>query len=536
MAHGKKMSGQIFISYRREESRWSARSLNDRLAAHFDRSQIFIDIDGIALGDDFVKTIEKRVGECDVLIAVIGARWLTSKDELGFRRLDNPEDFVRMEITTALRRDIRVIPVLVDGALMPQSTDLPDDLKPLVRRLALEVSDTRFDDDCRRLVAAIQQVLEKNTAEQRERAERERLDAERRETEKKERLEAELGQVNANKPVNDPKRALTLKEWRLRLAKKFSFFPFALALLTYFLVYWTSGRQLGNAIPESGIAILTDCLTHLDTFKWTVRLIFVLGSLCNIFMIISCFINYRRKAILEAIISSTAAILFVTIWSLGSWGSADERPEIGLHLACLFLAAGALVKAVLLKKERLESELRQVNVSEAVNNSERVLALQPGRLRLMKTFSFAPFALVLPTYFLVYWYYPDHPRIRYELSGIAFLTECGSIWEITGNFNFVLANLCNIFMLVSCFIQYRRKAILEAILSSSSAIVFVTLWSLGSAGGGLDSSVGLELRPGIGLTLACVFLVVGALVKTASLGNTARHERQAQQRSVGGRT
>jgi len=172
------MSGQIFISYRRDESRWSARSLCDRLAARFDRSQIFMDIDTIGLGEDFVKTIEETVGSCDVLIAVIGAHWLTSTDGQGGRRLDNPEDFVRMEIATALRRNIRVIPVLVDGALMPQSNDLPDDLKPLVRRNALQVGDTHFDDDCRRLVAAIEQVLEKNTAKRREREEKERLDHE----------------------------------------------------------------------------------------------------------------------------------------------------------------------------------------------------------------------------------------------------------------------------------------------------------------------------------------------------------------------
>src|ERR1700733_11546405 len=113
------MRGQIFISYRREEGRWSARSLYDRLTARFGRKQLFMDIDGIAPGDDFAKVIEQKVGECEVLIAVIGTRWLTSGDELQGRRLDNPEDFVRMEIATALRRGIRVIPVLVDGALIP---------------------------------------------------------------------------------------------------------------------------------------------------------------------------------------------------------------------------------------------------------------------------------------------------------------------------------------------------------------------------------------------------------------------------------
>jgi hypothetical protein len=182
------MNGQIFISYRREESRWSARSLYDRLCAHFDRKRIFIDIDAIALGEDFVKAIERTVSECDVLIAVIGARWLTSKDEHDVRRLDNPEDFVRKEIATALKREIRVIPVLMDGASMPQSTELPDDLKPLIRRNALQVTDTGFDSDCRRLAATIQQILDEADAGRRELEKQERRAGKPRLTEAKESL------------------------------------------------------------------------------------------------------------------------------------------------------------------------------------------------------------------------------------------------------------------------------------------------------------------------------------------------------------
>jgi TIR domain len=159
------MSGQIFISYRREESRWSAGRLFDRLTARFDRRQIFMDIDGIGLGEDFVETIEKRVGACDVLIAIIGARRLTSTDQQGVKRIENPKDFVRMEVGTALRRNIRVIPVLVDGVSMPQPADLPDDLKDLTYRNALEIGDSHFDDDCRRLREAIEEVLEEKTAE-----------------------------------------------------------------------------------------------------------------------------------------------------------------------------------------------------------------------------------------------------------------------------------------------------------------------------------------------------------------------------------
>ena len=106
-----------------------------------------------------------------------------SSDEEGRRRLDNPEDFVRIEIATALKRGVIVIPLLVDGAMMPRSRDLPDDLKPLARRNALEVSHTRFKGDCGRLIAALERVLGVR-AEQRE---KERLEAEQRE---KERVEA----------------------------------------------------------------------------------------------------------------------------------------------------------------------------------------------------------------------------------------------------------------------------------------------------------------------------------------------------------
>src|ERR1700747_1320758 len=105
MAHGK-MRGQIFISYRREDSSAWAGRLADRLSNHFPSNQIFMDVDSVDPGEDFVKTIEETVGFCDVLIAVIGKGWLTSHNQEGQRRFDNPEDLVRIEIATALKRDI----------------------------------------------------------------------------------------------------------------------------------------------------------------------------------------------------------------------------------------------------------------------------------------------------------------------------------------------------------------------------------------------------------------------------------------------
>ena len=99
-----------------------------------------MDVDAIRPGFDFVDVIEFAVQQADVLLAVIGTSWLHSIDSNGNRRLDNPEDFVRREIASALESNIRVIPVLVEGAQMPRSIDLPDDIKPLARRNAIEIS------------------------------------------------------------------------------------------------------------------------------------------------------------------------------------------------------------------------------------------------------------------------------------------------------------------------------------------------------------------------------------------------------------
>ena len=119
------VTGRIFMSYRREDTAYPAGWLYDRLARHFARGQVFKDIDSIELGDDFVEVITTAVGSCDVLLALIGDRWLTLTGQDGRRRLDNLDDFVRLEIEAALARDVRVIPILVEGARMPRADELP---------------------------------------------------------------------------------------------------------------------------------------------------------------------------------------------------------------------------------------------------------------------------------------------------------------------------------------------------------------------------------------------------------------------------
>jgi hypothetical protein len=151
--------GRIFISYRREETAYPAGWLFDRLIAHFGQGQVFKDVDSIHLGDDFVEVISAAVASCDVLLALIGDRWLTITGDDGRRRLDDPDDFVRLEMEAALTRDVRVIPVLIDGARMPQAAELPPSLAPLVRRQALELSPSRFDSDIGRLLRALDKGL-----------------------------------------------------------------------------------------------------------------------------------------------------------------------------------------------------------------------------------------------------------------------------------------------------------------------------------------------------------------------------------------
>ncbi len=152
-------SGRVFISYRRRETSGLAGRLYDRLAARLGDDQVFMDVDTIALGVDFAEVITQAVSTCEVLLAIIGPGWLTATDEDGRRRLDDPDDLVRLEITAALDRDIRVIPILVEGAEMPRRHELPDSLARLARRNALILRHESFRSDADRLIRAIEPIL-----------------------------------------------------------------------------------------------------------------------------------------------------------------------------------------------------------------------------------------------------------------------------------------------------------------------------------------------------------------------------------------
>ncbi len=149
----------IFISYRRQETAYAAGWLYQQLRDRFGSDQIFKDVDNLDPGDDFYDKIDEAVGSCAVLLALIGDRWLDVVDDAGARRLDDSQDFVRLEIEAALRRGVRVVPLLVNGARMPRSDAVPSSLAGLTRRHALELSPERFESDTQRLLGVLERTL-----------------------------------------------------------------------------------------------------------------------------------------------------------------------------------------------------------------------------------------------------------------------------------------------------------------------------------------------------------------------------------------
>jgi WD40 repeat protein len=151
--------GKLFINYRRDDAGDAAGRLSDYLVNRFGREHIFLDVDGIDPGRDFREVINELLSQCDVMIGVVGTNWLDCKDEEGNRRLDDPGDFVRMELATALKRKIPVIPVRVQGAALPKPAQLPDDLKDFAWRNAVELTQERWNSDVQSLMEKLSRYM-----------------------------------------------------------------------------------------------------------------------------------------------------------------------------------------------------------------------------------------------------------------------------------------------------------------------------------------------------------------------------------------
>lgn len=136
---------RIFISYRRADSRLVVNRINDRLIAEFGKENIFKDVDDIPAGRDFRDVLKAATSACDVMLVVVGPQWLSIRDEQGHRRLDDPGDFVRLEVETGLQgKDTLVIPLLVEGASPPNVNELPVSLRQLAFHNAFLLHDDRF--------------------------------------------------------------------------------------------------------------------------------------------------------------------------------------------------------------------------------------------------------------------------------------------------------------------------------------------------------------------------------------------------------
>jgi formylglycine-generating enzyme required for sulfatase activity len=137
----------VFISYRREITAGEARALFNELLEKLGKNSVFMDVDSIALGRDFRGALQKTLESCDLMLVLIGKDWADVKDEEGRPRLQNPRDFVRLEIEAALKRDIIVTPILVQGAHMPAPEQLPAEIRDLVYRNGFELSHNRWESD-----------------------------------------------------------------------------------------------------------------------------------------------------------------------------------------------------------------------------------------------------------------------------------------------------------------------------------------------------------------------------------------------------
>jgi hypothetical protein len=149
----------IFVCYRREDTQDAAGRLHDRLVDAYGPERVFMDIDSVPLGIDFVEHVAEQIGKCSAVIVMICKQWHTIKDKKRRRRLDNEDDLVRAEIRSALQQKIPVIPVTVQNAAMPQAEDLPDDIRLLARRNGIQLDAARWRTDVERLIKELDRVM-----------------------------------------------------------------------------------------------------------------------------------------------------------------------------------------------------------------------------------------------------------------------------------------------------------------------------------------------------------------------------------------
>jgi hypothetical protein len=148
---------RIFLCYRRRDAGGYARAICDQLIRRFEGDRVFLDVQTIEGGQPWDETIKRAVAASDVLVVLIGPDWLIDRE--GVRRLDEQNDPVRREIMTALDRDVPIVPVLLQGAVMPEESALPEHIQMLTRKQAIDVTDSDWDRSMERVIAAVERFL-----------------------------------------------------------------------------------------------------------------------------------------------------------------------------------------------------------------------------------------------------------------------------------------------------------------------------------------------------------------------------------------
>jgi TIR domain len=151
---------RVFLCYRRQDTQGHTGRLRDRLVGVYGKDSVFMDVDDVPHGVDFVDYIDSILSTCVLMVVLIGPSWTAIVDRKGRRKLDQPDDLVRAEIASALKRKIPVIPVLVEDAAMPDSDDVPEEIKGLTRRNAIELTHRRWSSDVERVLIAVKRFME----------------------------------------------------------------------------------------------------------------------------------------------------------------------------------------------------------------------------------------------------------------------------------------------------------------------------------------------------------------------------------------
>src|SRR4051812_6307986 len=151
--------GGIFINYRREDSDTWVDHIYEKLCSHFSKNHVFMDVDSIPPGVDFVDAITSAASKCGLMLVIMGRGWAKMADNQGRPRIQNDDDFVRLEIAAAIRLNIPILPVLGFGASMPSQNELPEEIRALARRNACTIVRATYADDLDALVRHVERLM-----------------------------------------------------------------------------------------------------------------------------------------------------------------------------------------------------------------------------------------------------------------------------------------------------------------------------------------------------------------------------------------